>query len=447
MPIETPRKSYTAALPKITRTIDTHSGSDAVKGSGAAYLPMLGGQTRDEYEAYLMRAFFMPAVRRTEKGLTGSIMRKDPVAELPESADFISTDIDGSGSPIDLHLRKMIEAIQTQGRVGLLVDWATNRPVISIYDRLSIINWSSNFVVLVEYHETSDPNDPYTVTSEKVLRELTFDDKGFYIQRIWKEEKGKFAVKETIIPDRQGERISTIPFFVANPLDNSWTDHDPLLMDLADVNLDHYRLASDNRHGLHFTALPTVFVFGSLGEDDEGNEIPLSVGPGRANIIPDTAGRAEMLEFTGAGLDAIRAEIQADESIMAAIGARLLSPPRKGVQAAETARIEQSSESASLTTVADSAENALRSALKAAVWWLGGDPKSVTLNINKDFIDATLSAQDLAALTQTWMAGGMSLESYLFNLKRGELLPDDRNIEDEAELIEDQSGDGPGLEG
>ena len=441
MPIETPSKSYKTAAPLVQRVADCHTGADAVKAQGDEYLPKLGGQDSAEYERYKARGMFMPAVRRTEKGLTGAVMRKQPMIEVPDSAAFLIDDA-GNQQPVEMLARKMVEQLQTKGRVGVLVDHDGDRPVISLYARESIINWSSRFIVLMETIEGFNPKDPYMVTAEPQIRELTRDEDGLYIQRLYRKTgKGKFELAETITPTKQGERLDQIPFFVANPVDNTFDDHAPLLLDLADINLDHYRLATDQRHGLHFTALPTMFIFGSLGTDSEGNEMPIAVGPGTANQIPNTEGRAELLEYTGAGLQSIRDAMADDVLTMAAIGARLLQPQRKGVQAAETARIEQSGESATLTTVAASVENALGNALAVAVWWVGGDPDAVKLELNKDFIDASINPQQLTALTQAWQSGAISLDSYLWNMKRGEMLPDGRTVEDEKDLI-DEGGEG-----
>lgn len=441
MPIDKPRKSYSGAEVAIRRVTDTHRGSDAVKAQGDKYLPRLGGQTTTDYDRYKQRGMFMPAVRRTEKGLTGAVMRKAPVAEVPEGSEFILTDA-GHGQPLEMLARKAVEALQTKGRVGVLVDHNGTRPTIALYSRESIINWSSRYIVLVENVEAFDEKDPYAVTTTMQIRELTFDKDGKYIQRIWKREAGVAGLKvtDTILPHKQEDRLDFIPFYVANPVDNTWDDHDPLLLDLADINLDHYRLATDQRHGLHFTALPTMFIFGSLGVDDNGLEKPIAVGPGTANQIADTEGRAELLEYTGAGLASIRDAMRDDVETMAAIGARLLTPPRKGVQAAETARIEQSGESATLTTVAESVETAIGKALADAVWWNGGERDGVTYELNKDFIDAAMNPQQLAALTQAWQAGSLSLDSYLWNLKRGELLPDNRTVEDEKDKIAEGDG-------
>jgi hypothetical protein len=34
------------------------------------------------------------------------------------------------------------------------------------------------------------------------------------------------------------------------------------LADIIAINLDHYRLTADYKHGMHFTALPTAWVSG-----------------------------------------------------------------------------------------------------------------------------------------------------------------------------------------
>jgi len=445
MPINTPHASYKAATPLVARVTDTHTGGDAVKAKGDLYLPMLVEQTVQEYDRYKARGLFMPAVRRTEKGLTGAVMRKAPTAEVPDAAEPLITDA-GHGQPLEMLARKSVEQLQTKGRVGVLTDHDGERPTISLYSREAILNWSSRFIILLESIEGFDAKDPYTVTSEPQIRELTFDEQGHYVQHIWRTNKsGIFEKVETITPNKQGEPLDEIPFFVANPIDNTFDDHAPLLLDLADVNLDHYRLATDQRHGLHFTALPTMFIFGSLGTDGEGNEMPISVGPGTANQIPNTEGRAELLEYTGAGLESVKIAMDDDVQTMAAIGARLLQPPRKGIVAAETARIESSGESATLTTVAESVETALTAALRVAVWWMGGDPEQVKYELNKDFIDANMPAPQLSALTQSWQSGALSLESYLWNLKRGELLPDDRTVSDEVDLIAEGGAAGSDL--
>ena len=72
----------------------------------------------------------------------------------------------------------------------------------------------------------------------------------------------EWQLVETRIPLRLGKPLPLIPFVFHGPR-HSLPDVDKLpLADIIAVNLDHYRLDADFKHGLHFTALPTAWVSG-----------------------------------------------------------------------------------------------------------------------------------------------------------------------------------------
>jgi Domain of unknown function (DUF4055) len=89
------------------------------------------------------------------------------------------------------------------------------------------------------------------------------------VVEIWqpKEQKRKSAkveweLIETRTPLRLGKPLPLIPFVFHGPR-HSRPQVDKLpLADIIAVNLDHYRLDADYKHGVHFTALPTAWVSG-----------------------------------------------------------------------------------------------------------------------------------------------------------------------------------------
>jgi len=202
---------------------------------------------------------------------------------------------------------------------------------------------------------------------------------------------------------------------------------------LANVNHDQYLLSTDHRHGLHWTALPTMFLFGDL-RDEDGNKKQIKVGAGTANHIDDTEARVELLEFTGQGLGSIKGAVDDDISTMASIGAKMLTNESGGVKAAETARIDASSETATLSIIANTVDQAMKQILLFITDWL--NIPTIEFEINRDFIDVKLDPQALTALLQTWQSGGISLNSFLYQLQKGELLPPDITAEDEEGRIE-----------
>jgi hypothetical protein len=68
------------------------------------------------------------------------------------------------------------------------------------------------------------------------------------------------------------------------------------LADIIAVNLDHYRLDADYKHGLHFTALPTAWVSGF------DKAVTLRIGSSAAWVAETPGATAGFLEFTGQGL-------------------------------------------------------------------------------------------------------------------------------------------------
>jgi hypothetical protein len=73
-----------------------------------------------------------------------------------------------------------------------------------------------------------------------------------------------------------------------------------------------------------------------------------------------------------------------------------------------------------------------------AVWMGAPIPEFA---INRDFIDTNLDPQSLLAYLQVFQSGGMSLDSFLSLLVKGELLPKDISALDEADRIETTGND------
>ena len=443
MPINTTYPGYKEAMQKVVRVRDFNDGSDAVKAKGDVYLPKLSNQTVAEYDAYKRRGYLIPAVSPTASAIRGSIMRKPPMIDA-KSLGHLEGNIDGNGSDIESFTGDMITEFLIAGGCGYLVEY-TDKAIVKMYTRENIVNYSADYVILKQTYMEQDPKDKYIQTAKDEYLELTFDEQGNYIQNVWRSDDGdKFTIyKAAIMPTNRAEPLKVIPFVYAAPNDESIPNSDPLLLQLANVNLDQYLLSTDHRHGLHWTALPTLFLFGEL-TDADGNKKQLKIGAGSANHIEDTEARAELLEFTGQGLGAIKSAVDDNVNTMASIGAKMLTGESGGVEAAETARINASSETATLSVIANAADSVMSQLLVIIGEWSG--VQGLEFRINRDFIDVKLDPQALLALLSTYHGGGMSLNSFLYQLEKGELLPPKVTAEDEAGRIETTGSDFMGEE-
>ena len=70
------------------------------------------------------------------------------------------------------------------------------------------------------------------------------------------------------------------------------------------------------------------------------------------------------LEFTGQGLDPVKDALEKLETLMAVAGTRLIEHSKKTIERAETLRIRSSGDSATLSSIANTAEKGWRRVLK-----------------------------------------------------------------------------------
>ncbi|OBU85483.1 DUF4055 domain-containing protein [Chromobacterium subtsugae] len=433
MPINSTHPDYDANIDKWQRCRDAYDGEDAVKAAGTKYLPKLGGQTGEEYEAYKLRALYYEAMGRSVDGFVGAIARKPTVIELPDGLAAVGQDATADGVNLQEFIKSVCSENLLAGRLGILVDHDGARAYLRIYRAENIINWGANWLVLTESVCIADPADQYKQKEVVQCRELMLDG-STYRARIWRQKadatgRGEWEVAEESTPAKRGAALNSIPFFWLSPQGGTQAISKPPLLGLANVALSHYRSSADLEHGRHFTGLPTLWVSG-LEDTDQ----PIMIGSATLLKVPNPQGRVEYAEFHGTGLGSLERALESKEHMMAVLGAAVFADQRRGVEAAETARIRTSGETSLLMGTVTATEGVIIAALQCAADWMGvsGDIK---VTINRDFVDTQLGPQQLQGLVQAYQAGSMSLDTFIFNMQQAEMLPPDRTIDDEKELI------------
>jgi hypothetical protein len=208
------------------------------------------------------------------------------------------------------------------------------------------------------------------------------------------------------------------------------------LEDIITVNLDHYRLDADYKHGLHFTALPTAWVSGF------DKSAPLRIGSSTAWFSETIGATAGFLEFKGQGLETFERAMDRDERLMAVLGSRLLEDQKRVGETAEAIQLRQSGENSILGYLATSVSESLTQVLRWAYWWNSTEemPEDVTdgevlLELNTDFSMQGMTSLELTAVVAAWKAGAISQDTMLELFRKGEVLPDGRTNRDEMNLI------------
>lgn len=463
MAVDTPLGEYSAALPKWERCRDAADGQECVHAKGEEYLPKLGGQSKEEYAAYRGRALYYNATGRTVDGLSGLIFRKPPQFVLPAEIGYLEDDVDTAGTPLLALSEQSVDELIKVGRFGLLADFPVAdaeavrtkaseqasglRPYLTMRKAESVINWQLErvnnraqftLVVLLEEHQTQV--DDYSWKTEPQIRALRLVE-GKYLIEIHRKVKSPagetWQIVEVIVPLLNNAQMDFIPFLFCAPMGVSEKIDKPPILDLANVNLSHYKSTADYEHGLHFTALPTPIV---TGHEFDATDV-FNLGSTKVQAFREAEAKVFYLEFQGEGLGNLSKRLEEKEAMMASLGARMLAAEKRAAEAAETAAIHRSGENSVLASLANAASAAITKGLQWCADWVGAKGE-VSAKLNTDYMPAGMTSQDMTALVAAWQAGGISHDTLLDNMQRGEVLPQDVTIDQEKALIE---AEGPPL--
>ena len=472
MPVNSTHADYDEHLEAWQRIRDVLAGDRAIKRAGEKYVARLDSQTDEEFRAYVDRGFFYNATSRTVSGYVGMIFRRDPVLQLPDKSvslhpalKMFVNDVDLLGTTLDSYAKNIINDVVSLGRSGTLIDWQgehENRAYLSMYAADSILNWRQtridgqlklSLVVLSESAPgEAKADDPFVVEDVPQIRVLKLvpSSEGAsdpvtysYQVEIWQLRSGEGRRKEkkwhlvrTLTPVRLGKPLSCIPFIFHGPAHSRPEVDKSPIEDIVSANLDHYRLNTDFKHGMHFTALPTAFVTGF------DKTAQLRIGSTTAWVTDTLGATASYLEFKGDGLSTFERALDRVERLLSVLGSRLLESQKRVSESAEALAIRQAGESSIIAGISASVTASLNDVLRWVFWWHSTEamPDDVTAEhisyqLNSDFEATMMSATEIQALVAAWQSGAISRDTLLHNFRTGEILPPARTNDQEIELI------------
>lgn len=453
--VKTEHPSYTDMLPTWKKMRDCAIGQKAVHKAGPLYLPKLKEQSEQDYQAYKGRATFYNAFYRTVTGLKGMLFRVDPSCDLDEA---LAEDVTLSGIQLNTFGQMVADEVLTVGRAGVMVDYpqapaaATKadavtlnlRPSLGLYKAESIINWKMGRVnnqyvlTMVVLKESAVINvDEFAIETDQKktdrYRVLDLTPQGYRQRLFSSNEKEEDVLLEEFFPTMGSQTLDYIPFAFFGIDDSTPAVFDPPLVDLADLNLSHYKTTADLEHGAHFTGLPTPVVSGYTPDENQ----KLYIGSQAAWVFPQPDAKAEYLEFTGQGLDSLFKLLERKELQMSMIGLRMLEAQKRAAETAEKGRLDKQGEESVLSAFADVFSQAMTRCLNWLSEWNGGGP--VVYQVNKDFSVIGIDAQTMLALSQLMAAGQISHQTMFDALKKGQLYESDAEFQDEEARIREQN--------
>ena len=359
---------------------DCVAGEEAIKKGKEKYLPIPTADRdtdygRGRYAAYVLRAVFYNVTGRTLEGLVGQVFSEEAEIDLPTDLERYVPDIDGAGTTLVQQAKATMLTTTALGHCGLLSDYPAGeeaatkqdidtlriRPRIILIQPEKIINWrvtvvgGETLLSLVVIEETAViGDDDFEMETEPRWRELrlveTEGGKFAVVVTVWrkkdKPENGeKFEVVEgfpSVLRDHRAQSLDRIPFeFVGSVNNEPHIDKAPLI-DLATLNVAHYRNSADYEEGVFITGQDQLVMIG-LTQEWTTKNFKDGVKLGSRSAIPLPVGAdAKLLHAEPNNVAAVAMKHKEDQ--MKSIGAKLIEPTSSKGTATE-ALIEESSES------------------------------------------------------------------------------------------------------
>lgn len=493
-------KDYKARKDQWVVCRDALEGEDAIKKRGEKYLPKLGGQDSGSYGAYKRRGSFFAASGRTQEGLVGAIMRKDPEVEWPEKHEEMLEVIGASGETLKELILTALDEVIGVGRYGLLIDAQSaaipalglavapgevqQLPFVATYTAETIINWEERVinqrrvpvsVTLREsetvYGETRGGGEtskevvtyrrlilgaplPSTPEEEKEQEDLGVDgwlakwglvledfaEGPIYFQEIWEKRAREHG---------QGDEYIRTEVLVIRMLGGRLLRFIPFIFlnpggtrppvekpPLLDLVNVNLSHWRNSADLEHGRHFTALPTAWAAGFDVDGE---MRIGSAVAWVTDNEKARAGFLEFTGKGLNHLAEGMRDKERHMAVLGARLLEEQKTGVEAAETVRMRMAGEGSVLARMALSVSAGFTKVLGVLAEWIALNDatiKEVHVKLNTDFQLQGMEPTMLTALMAATQTGQISWSTFFWNAQRGEIIPPGVSEEEESDLIE-----------
>ena len=415
-------------------------GTNYIRDLSETYLPQEPREDDDAYTTRVDRSVLSPYTSRLIETAAGAILRKPIHIEGDPYWLELANNIDGLGSSINEYARRALVSSLTYGHSAILVDYPSataalnlaeeramgRRPYFVHVDAPQIWGWrkesGTNRLLQVRIHDYDVR--PLNEFGEEQIEQMRVIYPGRYdLYTLGQEivefsETGDYSLPEIplvpIYSNRRGLLVSQPP-----------------LLDIANLNITHYQRQADLIHALHIAAMPTLVLEG--WDDTTG---PVAMGVNYA-ISMTPGNKAYYVQADATSFDAQMNEIQALEGQMSTLGITKLFGQKFVAESAEAKRIDQAQSNSVLAIVSQELESALNQAFALAAQYVGIEPPEIS--IDRDFDYYRLIGQDISVLSQLNSDGKISDAMLLEVLRRGEILPDDTNIEDELEASTDNA--------
>lgn len=468
---------------KATIVRDVWEGTLRIREAGEAYLPKFEREQDHDHQRRVAEAVLDNAVAKSVGGLGGLVFRRDPtLVDVPDEIEEDWANIDLQGREGVMFAHDVFREGWLDGLHAILVDYpvveegrfqtraaelaAGLRPYwvqIPLHDILRV-RWQvrDGQPVLTQFAWMSrslEEVDEFKEEAVQRVHQMDLVEEGEearVLRRSWRsvtarhDEDSSGWLDRLRGADKQRTRweiedegrvmaideIPVVPFYTGHL--GFWRASPPLL-DLALENILHYQVRSDRQNVLRIASVPVPVI---AGGEAEGQSI--TVGPYEAIQVSEN-GSATYMEPQGNGLAESRNELEDIEARMASHVLGVLQRDKRAAETAESKRISKAAGDSQLGASARKLGGALIDAMRLHAKWRDLEAFEGQVEVNRDYDTNPMDAQLVNALSQVADRGQLTLETLLGALKRGEVLPEDLDVEEEVRRAVQEAEEGSSM--
>jgi hypothetical protein len=458
--VGTPSTEYNAMSAHWHMVASLRGGTTAMRHAARAYLPQYPGETMVNYDNRLNISVLTNLYKRVVEKMVAKPL-KDPIAlgdDVPPEIEVLTRDVDNLGTDIDTFASDILTAAIDDGLTHILIDAPSVptdvqgdmpdgslsvaqeaelqlRPYARHVRAMDLIGWKvavqggRKTLTQIRVLERVKEDDPDNEFAQKIVTKVRVIEPGVY--RLYRHETG--GDKDQWMLEESGPSPDEIPLVTFYTNQTGFMQAEPLLLDIAHLNVAHWQSDSDQTNILHIVRVPLLFTTG-LGEEE--NEFVIEVGPNSLIRAPKGA-TMDFVEHTGKGIEAGRQHLKDIEERILMLSLELLVKQPGRQQSGATGRhLDQMEADSVLGAVARKLEGAIEQVLAYFAKFLGLGDSGGNVSVFKDF---SLDPNDVDAVKQLHELrknGDLSKVSFWSELKRRRLLPDDFDPEAELALLD-----------
>lgn len=457
-------------VPRVTKCRDVYGGSENIRSGGEAYLPRFAEESDPLYDARRTIAALFNGYARTVLASVGLLCEPEPVLspDMPKILVDMWENVTGDGMHGAVLTRHLATAAMVDGFAGILTEYPrSNDP------RIDRSKASLAATVALETGAELDASDvaalglrPYfvlvkvdeclpvyeTVNGLRTLvlfirKEIATERKGrFGLEtltryRVYELQKnGRVTYERWSVPSGQTPTRDEGPFLMKNLKGIPWSpfpageklgehEYKPTLLDLADSNLTHHRIATGILSLEETAFVPTIVRVGA-SPDADGNYPPIVTGPGNTIEAPVTEGVPTPVYYLSPPVDVLDPGMKSLENCkaeMGAMGASFLAPEPRAQETATAHRMDASAERATIGTVSRGLKDCLESAFGFAGQFVQETAGEV--KVNKDFVGEGVDPTLATVFVSAYQAELFTFEELRTYLATGQL-PEDFKPDD-----------------